>query len=176
MGLFRRRNAGLFQDLEAINEAVADRGGAPSVADTQRAIRSAFDDRGERKLLRSGVAATAIVRGFPMQVRGDRFAMRIPLEIHPPQGRPYTINYVYPTVRMRSALAAGMEVPIKIDPSDRRRVAVEWGAQQAAVAASGGIDAVIRRGLEQSYGTAAIAAGEQAINSARGAIKEDPAP
>lgn len=138
MGLFSRRHSELF-DLDALNQAVAERGGAPSAAEARRVIRNAFDDRGERSILRSGLAATGIVRGFPTPVPGDRFAMQIPLEIHPPHGGPYTIDYVYPAVRMQSALAAGMEVLIKLDPSDPRRVAVDWKAQTAVVASCGGI-------------------------------------
>ena len=94
--------------------------------------------------------------------------MQIPLEIHPPQGRSYTsYDYVFPTVRMQAAITAGMEVPVKIDPEDPQRVAVQWDAQKASIAAAGGSHAAVMEGLAQTYGGAANAAMEQAMNNLR---------
>jgi hypothetical protein len=158
---------GFFKGLNDIRQASAERGGMPSIGDSFRDIGKLFDDRGEREILKTGVAAKAVVRGFAEQVPGDRFAMRIPLEIHPPQGDPYTINYVFPSVRMQAAMSAGMEVPVKIDPNDPQRVAVQWDAQKASIAAAGGSNAAVLHGLDQTYGGAANAAMEQAMKNLR---------
>jgi len=118
-------------------------------------------------VLKSGVVAMAIVRGFPQQVPGDRFAMTIPLEVHPPEGSPYTIDYVFPTVRMRAALVAGMEVPVKIHPDDPQRIAVQWDAQKASIAAAGGSTAASMDALAKTYGSAANDAMAQAMKNLR---------
>ena len=74
-------------------KAVADEhGGMPSMRDVHRDISSTFDDRGEREILATGIAAKGIVRGFVSPVQGDRFAMQIPIEVQPPNGLPYTFD------------------------------------------------------------------------------------
>jgi hypothetical protein len=166
MGLFKGIKD-VVQTERNLKEAAAEHGGVPTIGDTYRDIRGAFDDRGERAILQTGVAAKAIVRGFPQQIPGDRFAMQIPLEIHPPQGQPYTIDYVFPTVRMQAALSPGMEVPVKVDPDNPQDVAVQWDAQKAAIAAAGGSTAAVMDGLSQTYGGAANAAMEQAMKNLR---------
>jgi hypothetical protein len=93
--------------------------------------------------------------------------MQIPIEVQPPNGLPYTIDYVFPTVRMQAAITAGMEVPIKIDPADPNRIAVQWDAQKAAVAAAGGAYAAVQAGMAKTYGGAANAAMEQAMKNLR---------
>lgn len=158
---------GLFKDLKNIRDAGNERGGMPNLRDSFRDMAKIVDDRGERDILKSGVAAKAIVRGLVSQVPGDRMAMQIPLEIHPPQGEPYTIDYVFPTIRMRAALSPGMEVPVKIDPSDPQRVAVQWDAQKASIAAAGGSQAAVDAGMSRTYGGYAQAATAQAMQNLR---------
>jgi len=158
---------GLFKDMKNIRETTAERGGVPSLGDVRRDIHATFDDRGEREILQTGITAMGVVRGFPNVIPGDRFAMTIPIEVHPPEGLPYTIDYVFPTVRMQAALSAGMEVPIKISKDDPQRIAVQWDAQQAAIAAAGGSMAAVQAGMAKTYGGAANAAMEQAMQNLR---------
>lgn len=168
---------GLFKNIK---EAGAERGGMPSIGESFRTMGKVFDDRGEREILQNGIAAKAIVRGFTEVVPGDRFAMQIPLEVHPPNGAPYPVNYIFPTARMQAAIVAGMEVPVKIDPNDPQKIAVQWDAQKASIAAAGGSTAAVKAGLANTYGSAANQAMEQAManhNSgaaAAAAVPDDP--
>jgi Short C-terminal domain len=160
---------GLFKDFKNMKATADEHGGMPSLKDVRRDIHSTFDDRGEREILASGIAAKGIVKGFVSVVPGDRFAMQIPIEVHPPGGAPYTIDYVFPTVRMQAAITAGMEVPIKIDRQNPQRIAVQWDAQQASIAAAGGSYAAVQEGLAKTYNGAANAAMEQAMKNLRDA-------
>ena len=90
------------------------------------------DDRGEREVLEKGHPGKGVVKGFAEPVPGDRFAMQVPIEVHPPAGEPYEVNYLFPTTRMKAAITVGMEVPVKIHPDDPSRIAVQWDAQQAS--------------------------------------------
>jgi hypothetical protein len=158
---------GLFKDFKNMKATADEHGGMPSMKDVRRDIHSTFDDRGEREILASGIAAKGIVRGFVSPVQGDRFAMQIPIEVQPPNGPPYTINYVFPTVRMQAAITAGMEVPIKIDRADPNRIAVQWDAQKASIAAAGGEYAAVQAGMAQTYSGVANASMEQAMKNLR---------
>jgi hypothetical protein len=158
---------GILDDLRNIRETGAERGGMPNLRASRRDIHAIFDDRGEREILATGIIAKGVVRGFPQPIAGDRFAMQIPIEVHPPQGEPYTIDYVFPTVRMRGAIVAGMEVPIKISREDPQKIAVQWDAQLANIAAAGGTQAAVMDGLAKTYGGAANAAMEQAMKNLR---------
>jgi membrane protease subunit (stomatin/prohibitin family) len=65
-----------------------------------------------------------------------------------------------------------MEIPVKIHPDDSQRIAVQWDAQKANIAAAGGDMAAVMGGMEQTYGGAADAAMRQAQ---AGGGKEDAA-
>jgi hypothetical protein len=138
---------GFFKDLKNMKDTAAEHGGMPSWSEARRDISAVFDDRGERDILKSGTSAMAKVKGFTMPVQGDRFAMQVPLEIHPPSGQPYEINYVFNASRMQAPLSAGMEVPVKISTDDPQQVAVQWDALMADVAASGGAMNAAMEGL-----------------------------
>ena len=82
----------------------------------------------ETEILQRGVPATAIVKGLPSRVDGEGFLLQILLDIQRSDERTYEVNYVFPLSRMGPDLVLGMEVPVMIDPWDRRRIAVQWGA------------------------------------------------
>jgi hypothetical protein len=164
MGLFKG-----MKDLKALSD---DHGGMPSIKGAFKDIAAVADDRGEREVLKVGTPAKAIVKGFPEPVPGDKFAMQIALEIHPPSGDPYPLNYVFTAARMQAALSAGMEVPVKIHPDDPQRVAVQWDAQKASIAAAGGDMAAVTAGFQATYGNAA----NEALEAAKAdRAAEDPA-
>jgi hypothetical protein len=148
---------GFFKDMKNIRETAAERGGMPSFGDAERDISKLYDDRGEREILESGVTAKAVVKGTAKPVQGDRFALQIPLEVHPPEGEPYPIDYVFPVVRMQTPLIFGTEVPIKISADDPQHVAVQWDAEKAETAAAGGALAAAEAGFAGSYGDTAKA-------------------
>src|SRR5919202_1664739 len=103
---------GLFKGMKDLKALADDHGGMPSMKSAFKDIAAVADDRGEREILKKGTPAKAVAKGFTQPVPGDRFALQIPLEIHPPAGEPYEINYVF--------------------------TAVQWDAQQAGIAAAGG--------------------------------------
>jgi hypothetical protein len=160
---------GFFKSAKDLKDLSDHHGGMPSVRGAFKDIGAMADDRGEKEVLKDGVAAKAVVKGFAEPVPGDRFAMHIPLEVHPPQGAPYTIDYVFPTTRMKAAMTAGMEIPVKLLPDQPERVAVQWDAQQASIAAQGGDMAAVMGGLQTTYGGVA----DQAMRDAQAKAKAD---
>jgi hypothetical protein len=134
--------------------------------DAYKDISSMADDRGEREVLKNGTPTRAVVQGFTTPVPGDRFAMQIPLDVYPPAGGdPVRVNYVFPTTRMQAAMSVGMEIPVKVDPNDLTRIAVQWDAQKGAIAAAGGDMAAVSAGLMNTYSGAADAAMRQAMGA-----------
>src|SRR4051812_30686497 len=154
---------GFFKDMKDLKKLGDHHGGMPSMKQAMGDIRAVADDRGEGEVLKDGVPAKAIVKGFSMPVPNDKFAMQIPLEIHPPNGEPYEMNYVYPTARMKAAMTVGMEIPVKVMADDPSRVAVQWDAQQANIAAQGGDMAAVMSGMQSTYGNVA----DQAMRDAQ---------
>ncbi|HYH58843.1 MAG TPA: SHOCT domain-containing protein [Thermoleophilaceae bacterium] len=153
---------GLFKGMKDLKDLSQHHGGMPSIRDSFKDIGALADDRGEKEVLKDGVVAKAVVKGFAEPVPGDKFAMHIPLEIHPPNGAPYPVDYVFPTTRMKAAITVGMEIPVKVLPDQPERVAVQWDAQQASIAAAGGDMAAVTSGLQATYGGAADAAMREA--------------
>lgn len=153
---------GFFKDMKDLKKLGDHHGGMPSWKQAMGDVRSLADDRGEGEVLEKGIVAKAVVKGFPMPVPNDKFAMQVPMEVHPPNGAPYEANYVYPTARQKAAMTVGMEVPVKIHPDDPSRIAVQWDAQQANIAAQGGDMAAVMSGFQATYGGSADAAMRQA--------------
>lgn len=163
---------GLFKGMKDLKDLSSHHGGMPSIRDSFKDIGALADDRGEKEVLEKGVPAKAIIKGFPEPVPGEKFSMHVPIEVHPPQGEPYMIDYVFPTARQKAAMTAGMEVPVKILPDDPTRVAVQWDAQQANIAAQGGDMAAVMSGMQATYGNVA----NDAMKAAQAnAAAEDPA-
>ena len=158
---------GIFKTFKDMKANAAEHGGMPNLRDSYTDISKTFDDRGEREILSTGITAMGIVRGFTTPVPGDRFAMSIPIEVHPPQGVPYTVDYVFPAARMQAAISAGMEIPIKISKDDPTKIAVQWDAQKAQIAAAGGSTAAVLEGISKTYGAGTQAAMDQAMNNLR---------
>lgn len=163
---------GLFKGIRDVKRMGDHHGGMPSVRQSFKDIGAMADDRGEHEVLAKGYPAKGVAKGFPEPVPGDRFAMQIPIEVHPPNGAPYTVNYVFPTTRMKAAVSVGMEVPVKVHPEDPNRIAVQWDAQQASIAAAGGDMAAVTQGMQGAYGNAADEAYRQAREQQKA---EDPA-
>jgi membrane protease subunit (stomatin/prohibitin family) len=66
----------------------------------------------------------------------------------------------------------GMELPVKIHPEDPQRIAVQWDAQQASIAAAGGDMAAVTQGMQGAYGNVA----DQAMRDAQAKqAADDPA-
>jgi hypothetical protein len=149
MGFFKGiKNA---RDVAAsAREAAAEHGGMPSLREGFSDAAKVFDDRGEREILKTGDAMKAVVKGMMMPVQGDRFAMQVPLEVQPPHGNPYLVHYVFTASRLQAPLSMGMDVPVKVSPEDPQRIAVQWDALKAEVAAAGGALAITMKGLSDA--------------------------
>jgi len=158
---------GLFKDMRGAISGAKElgdhHGGMPSVKGAFQDIAALSDDRGEAEVLKDGIAAKAVVKGFAMPHPTERFAMQIDLEIHPAGGTPYPVTYVYPTARQKAAMSAGMEIPVKVHPQDPTRVAVQWDALKGSIAASGGDMAAVMAGLQNTYAGTADAAARAAM-------------
>jgi hypothetical protein len=155
-----------MRDLKGVSD---HHGGMPSIRQSFKDIGAAVDDRGEREVMKKGTPAKAVAKGFAEPVPGDRFAMQILLEVHPPSGAPYEVQYIFPATRMKAAITVGMEIPVKIHPEDPNRIAVQWDAQQASIAAAGGDMAAVTGGLQSTYGNAA----DQAMRDAQAKSQAD---
>jgi len=163
---------GFFKGMKDLKDLSDHHGGMPSIKGAFKDMAAVADDRGEKEILKNGTPAKAVAKGFTEPVRGDKFAMQIPLEVHPATGEAYQVNYVFTAARMKAPITAGMEIPIKIDPEDPQRIAVQWDAQQASIAAAGGDMAAVTSGLQATSGNAA----NEAMEAAKaGAAADDPA-
>jgi hypothetical protein len=160
---------GLFKDMKGAISGAKElgdhHGGMPSIGGAFKDIKALSDDRGESEVLSKGTPAKAIVKSFAMPSTTEKFAMQIELEIHPPDGEPYQITYVYPSARQKAAMSVGMEVPVKYLPDDRARVAVQWDALKGSIAAAGGDMAAVMGGLQSTYSGTADAAMRHAMAS-----------
>jgi hypothetical protein len=140
----------LFKTFKNMKELSAEHGGMPTVREAYHDVGMVVDDNGEREILKKGTPAKAVVKGFTSKFPGDRLSMQVPLEVHPPTGEPYELVYVFPAPRMRAPLVAGMEVPVKISPDDPQRIAVQWDAHMAAIAAAGGTTQAVQAALSEA--------------------------
>lgn len=167
---------GLFKGMKDLKGLSDDRGGMPSIKGAFQDIGKLADDRGEREILKSGTPAEAVVKGFPTPIQGDKFAMQILVEVHLEGRDPYDVEYVFPSARMQAGLGVGMKVPVKVDPADPTRIAVQWDIYKASIAAQGGDMAAVTAGLQSTYSGTADAAMRQAMAGGAGAAPaaEDP--
>ncbi len=154
---------GLFKDakdaIKGAKELGDYHGGTPSMRSSFKDIAAVTDDKGQNEILKHGTPAKAVALGFATPHPTEKFAMQIELEIHPTEGEPYRVNYMYPSARQKAALSAGMEVPVKISVDDPMLVAVQWDALKGSIAASGGEMNAVMQGLQNTYSGTADAAG-----------------
>ncbi len=160
---------GFFKGARDLQDLSKHHGGMPSIRGAFSDIGKLADDRGQKEVLKKGVPAKGLIKGFPEPVPGDRFAMHVLIEVHPASGGPYEVDYLFPTARMKAPITAGMEVPIKVLPDDPQRIAVQWDVQQGSIAAQGGDMAAVSAGLSNTYGSAA----DNAMREAQAKQKAD---
>jgi Short C-terminal domain len=154
---------GFFKDIRDVSKQGKElgdyHGGMPTWKQAMSDFRGVADDRGQGEVLSKGTPSSAVVKGPPMPIEGDRFAMQILLDVTPPGGgAAYEVNYVFPAARMKAGLMPGQTVPIKVMPDDPQRIAVHWDAQKANIAAAGGDMAAAMQGMQNMYDGTADAA------------------
>jgi Short C-terminal domain len=153
---------GFFKGVRDVQDLSKHHGGMPSIRGAFQDIGKLADDRGQNEVLKKGVPAKGVVKGFPEPVPGDRFAMHVLIEVHPASGGPYEVDYLFPSARMKAPITAGMEIPVKVLPEDPQRIAVQWDVQQGSIAAQGGDMAAVSQGLSNTYASAADTAMREA--------------
>jgi hypothetical protein len=165
---------GFFKDIRDVSKQGKElgdyHGGMPTWKQAMSDFRGVADDRGQGEVLSKGTPSSAVVKGPPMPIEGDRFAMQILLDVTPPGGgAAYEVNYVFPAARMKAGLMPGQTVPIKVMPDDPQRIAVHWDAQKANIAAAGGDMAAAMQGMQNMYDGTADAAMRRAMAERAGA-------
>ena len=79
-----------------------------------------------QRLLAEGIPGRAIVREIGTPERGAAwFNLMLDLEVHPSTREPYRVANEY-LVPAAVPLAPGLELPVRIDPDDRAKIAIDW--------------------------------------------------
>ena len=86
-------------------------------------------------LLSTGIAGEGVVVGHGVPARGAQwFNLDIDMEIHVPGRAAYRVNNQY-MVPAGVTLGPGVRRPVKLDPDDPSRIAIDWSAAPQAPAA-----------------------------------------
>jgi hypothetical protein len=81
---------------------------------------------GQGEILAKGIPGKAIIRGMGTPERGAAwFNLTLDLEVHPSTRDPYRVA-IDILVPQAANLAPGIELPVRIDPEDPAKIAVDW--------------------------------------------------
>jgi hypothetical protein len=91
------------------------------------------DSSGERaQILATGLSGQGVVVAHGTPERGAQwFNMDIDLEVHVSGRRPYRVNNMY-LVPAGATIGQGVTLPIKVDPNDPSKIAIDWDSAQRA--------------------------------------------
>jgi hypothetical protein len=79
-----------------------------------------------KRLLAEGIPGKAVVREIGTPERGAAwFNLMLDLEVHPSTREPYRVANEY-LVPAAVPLGPGVELPVRIDPNDRAKIAIDW--------------------------------------------------
>jgi hypothetical protein len=89
------------------------------------------DSSGERsQILIDGITGQGVVVAHGTPERGARwFNLDIDLEVHVNGRSPYRVNNMY-MVPAGATIGHGVTLPIKVDPNDPGKIAIDWDAAQ----------------------------------------------
>jgi hypothetical protein len=105
-----------------------------SQANEQLADLSA-QQSGTSGLLAEGIAGEGLVVAHGVPARGAKwFNMDIDMEIHLPGRAAYRINNQY-MVPAGATLGPGVRLPVRVDPNDPSKIAIDWSSAPQAPAA-----------------------------------------
>jgi hypothetical protein len=98
-------------------------------------LRDLTDQSGEgSRLLAEGVAGEGVVVAHGTPARGAQwFNMDIDMEIHVPGRSPYRVNNQY-MVPSGATIGAGVRLPVRVDPDDQAKIAIDWDSAGTAPA------------------------------------------
>ena len=91
------------------------------------------DQSGERaQILQNGISGQGVVVGHGTPERGAQwFNMDIDMEIHVSGRQPYRVNNMY-MVPAGATIGQGVSLPIKVDPNDPAKIAINWESAHRA--------------------------------------------
>lgn len=91
------------------------------------------DTSGERAgILANGIAGQGVIVAHGTPERGAQwFNLDIDMEVHVSGRQPYRVNNQY-MVPAGATLGQGVSLPIKVDPSDPAKIAIDWDSAQSA--------------------------------------------
>ena len=98
-------------------------------------ISELTDQSGDRaRLLAEGIAGQGVIVAHSAPERGASWQnLDIDMEIHVSGRKPYRVNNQY-MVPATATLGSGISLPVKVDPTDPAKVAIDWDAAQQAPA------------------------------------------
>jgi hypothetical protein len=91
------------------------------------------DNSGERAgILANGIPGQGVIVAHGTPERGAQwFNLDIDLEVHVSGRQPYRVNNQY-MVPAGATLGQGVTLPVKVDPNDPAKIAIDWDAAQSA--------------------------------------------
>jgi Short C-terminal domain len=104
-----------------------------SVAKDQ--VADLTDSSGERAgILANGISGQGVIVAHGTPERGAQwFNMDIDMEVHVSGRQPYRVNNQY-MVPAGATIGQGVSLPIKVDPNDPAKIAIDWESAQTAPA------------------------------------------
>lgn len=84
------------------------------------------------RILAEGISGQGVVIGHGTPARGAQwFNMDIDMEVHVSGREPYRVNNMY-MVPAGASIGQGATLPLKVDPSDPAKIAIDWDSAQRA--------------------------------------------
>jgi len=92
-------------------------------------LKDLSDQSGEQsRLLTEGVAGEAVIVGMGTPARGAQmFNLDMDLEVHVPGREAYRVANQY-LVPASATLGQGIKLPVKVDPNDPAKLAIDWNS------------------------------------------------
>src|SRR5215218_10590888 len=90
-------------------------------------------NQGQRgEILANGIAGQGVIVAHGTPERGAQwFNLDIDMEVHVSGRQPYRVNNQY-MVPAGATLGQGVSLPIKVDPNDPAKIAIDWDSSQRA--------------------------------------------
>jgi hypothetical protein len=91
------------------------------------------DSSGERaQILANGIPGQGVIMAHGTPERGAQwFNLDIDMEVHVSGRQPYRVNNMY-MVPAGATIGQGVTLPVKVDPNDPAKVAIDWESAQSA--------------------------------------------
>jgi Short C-terminal domain len=103
------------------------------ISQANEMLADVTDSQGERaQILQNGISGQGIVVAHGTPERGATwFNMDIDMEVHVSGRQPYQVNNMY-MVPAGATIGKGVALPIKVDPNDPAKIAIDWDSAQTA--------------------------------------------